>query len=123
MHGVFVGDWLFVFPLCGFSLSLFCNYTVGGRLVLCKGEQEDLGMGIDREGAGRQLVAPWNNSERWSECSIALPKARRHHIHGNTGYTDFFGRCTTSWKTGLDSVHASLQTEHADTPHADNPTC
>ena len=24
--GVFVGDWLFVFPLCGFSLSLFCNY-------------------------------------------------------------------------------------------------
>ena len=25
-HGVFVGDWLFVFPLCGFSLSLFCNY-------------------------------------------------------------------------------------------------
>ena len=27
LHGVFVGDWLFVFPLCGFSLSLFCNYT------------------------------------------------------------------------------------------------
>ena len=26
LHGVFVGDWLFVFPLCGFSLSLFCNY-------------------------------------------------------------------------------------------------
>ena len=25
LHGVFVGDWLFVFPLCGFSLSLFCN--------------------------------------------------------------------------------------------------
>ena len=24
-HGVFVCDWLFVFPLCGFSLSLFCN--------------------------------------------------------------------------------------------------
>ena len=24
--GVFVGEWLFVFPLCGFSLSLFCNY-------------------------------------------------------------------------------------------------
>ena len=23
---VFVGEWLFVFPLCGFSLSLFCNY-------------------------------------------------------------------------------------------------
>ena len=27
LHGVFVGEWLFVFPLCGFSLSLFCNYT------------------------------------------------------------------------------------------------
>ena len=26
LHGVFVGAWLFVFPLCGFSLSLFCNY-------------------------------------------------------------------------------------------------
>ena len=26
LHGVFVGDRLFVFPLCGFSLSLFCNY-------------------------------------------------------------------------------------------------
>ena len=26
LHGVFVGDWLFVFPLCGFSLSLFYNY-------------------------------------------------------------------------------------------------
>ena len=24
--GFFVVDWLFVFPLCGFSLSLFCNY-------------------------------------------------------------------------------------------------
>ena len=28
LHGVFVGDRLFVFPLCGFSLSLFCNYPV-----------------------------------------------------------------------------------------------
>ena len=27
LHGVLVGDWLFVFPLCGFSLSLFCNYS------------------------------------------------------------------------------------------------
>ena len=27
LHGVFVGEWLFVFPLCGFSLSLFCNYA------------------------------------------------------------------------------------------------
>ena len=27
LHGVFVVDWLFVFPLCGFSLSLFCNYN------------------------------------------------------------------------------------------------
>ena len=26
LHGVFVGEWLFVFPLCGFSLSVFCNY-------------------------------------------------------------------------------------------------
>ena len=33
LHGVFVGDWLFVFPLCGFSLSLFCNY-------LCKLQSE-----------------------------------------------------------------------------------
>ena len=27
LHGLFVGEWLLVFPLCGFSLSLFCNYT------------------------------------------------------------------------------------------------
>ena len=27
LHGDFVGEWLFVFPLCGFSLSLFCNHT------------------------------------------------------------------------------------------------
>ena len=27
LHGVFVGEWPFVFPLCGFSLSLFCNYS------------------------------------------------------------------------------------------------
>ena len=26
LHGVCVGECLFVFPLCGFSLSLFCNY-------------------------------------------------------------------------------------------------
>ena len=31
LHGVFVGEWLFVFPLCGFSLSLFCNCR-GGML-------------------------------------------------------------------------------------------
>ena len=29
-----VGDWLFVFPLCGFSLSLFCNYAPCVTLVL-----------------------------------------------------------------------------------------
>ena len=27
LHGVFVGELLFVFPLCGFSLSLFCKYS------------------------------------------------------------------------------------------------
>ena len=26
----FVGEWLFDFPLCGFSLSLICNYTRAG---------------------------------------------------------------------------------------------
>ena len=25
LHGVFVGEWPFFFPQCGFSLSLFCN--------------------------------------------------------------------------------------------------
>ena len=34
LHGVFVGDWLFVFPLCGFSLSLFCNYIKLGQSKL-----------------------------------------------------------------------------------------
>ena len=33
LHGVFVGDWLFVFPLCGFSLSLFCNYCLDLGIV------------------------------------------------------------------------------------------
>ena len=34
LHGVFVGDWLFVFPLCGFSLSLFCNYYQSMRKIV-----------------------------------------------------------------------------------------
>ena len=34
LHGVFVGDWLFVFPLCGFSLSLFCNYRLSGTVPI-----------------------------------------------------------------------------------------
>ena len=34
LHGVFVGDWLFVFPLCGFSLSLFCNYHCNNAVLL-----------------------------------------------------------------------------------------
>ena len=29
LRGVLVGAWLFVFPLCGFSISLFCNYPAG----------------------------------------------------------------------------------------------
>ena len=33
LHGVFVGEWLFVFPLCGFSLSLFCNCIVRRTLL------------------------------------------------------------------------------------------
>ena len=39
LHGVFVGEWLFVFPLCGFSLSLFCNYhvTPAGCMAGCMG--------------------------------------------------------------------------------------
>ena len=41
LHGVFVGEWPFVFPLCGFSLSLFCNY--------CKGRGEG---GGGEEGGG-----------------------------------------------------------------------
>ena len=28
MHGVCVGECFFVFTLCGFSLSLFCNYCI-----------------------------------------------------------------------------------------------
>ena len=36
LHGVFVGDWLFVFPLCGFSLSLFCNYRQRLRVIMCE---------------------------------------------------------------------------------------
>ena len=34
LHGVFVVDWLFVFPLCGFSLSLFCNYLFLARPMM-----------------------------------------------------------------------------------------
>ena len=36
LHGVFVGDWLFVFPLRGFSISLFCNYCP--HLDICDSE-------------------------------------------------------------------------------------
>ena len=34
LHVVFVGEWLFVFPLCGFSLSLFCNYKYAKLLAI-----------------------------------------------------------------------------------------
>ena len=38
LHGVFVVDWLFVFPLCVFSVSLFCNwYANGSAIVRCEG--------------------------------------------------------------------------------------
>ena len=40
LHGVFVGEWLFVFPLCGFSLSLFCNCPATAH---CRAGQIDLG--------------------------------------------------------------------------------
>ena len=48
LHGVFVVDWLFVFPLCGFSLSLFCNYTYavyihGQRCPLASGMLSKIG--------------------------------------------------------------------------------
>ena len=38
LHGVFVGELLFVFPLCGFSLSLFCNHYRSRRIhASCSG--------------------------------------------------------------------------------------
>ena len=45
LHGVFVVDWLFVFPLCGFSLSLFCNYQFA-----CKRERRSDAGGMQEEG-------------------------------------------------------------------------
>ena len=30
LHGVLVGEWLFGFPLCAFSLSHFCKYPYIG---------------------------------------------------------------------------------------------
>ena len=33
LHGIFVGEWLFVFQLFDFSLSLFCNYRRGGQVI------------------------------------------------------------------------------------------
>ena len=36
LHGVCVGECFFVFPLCGFSLSLFGNYMIGCRSPPCK---------------------------------------------------------------------------------------
>ena len=34
LHGVSVGDWFLVFLLCGFSLSLFCNYLALSQHVV-----------------------------------------------------------------------------------------
>ena len=33
-YGFCVGDCFFVFPLCGFSLSLFCNYILCGCMLI-----------------------------------------------------------------------------------------
>ena len=33
LHGVCVGECFFVFPLCGFSLALFCNYSQNPCLI------------------------------------------------------------------------------------------
>ena len=65
LHGVFVGEWLFVFPLCGFSLSLICNYSV-------------------------TVVTSPSHLEEWKEsrqASHRSPRSNRHERRVTTGNT------------------------------------
>ena len=63
LHGVFVGDWLFVFPLCGFSLSLFCNHVPTTHLI-----------------HGRPRATAQYQLPRWV-ADVCNPSAREHLWH------------------------------------------
>ena len=58
LHGVFVGDWLFVFPLCGFSLSLFCNYIDIPACAVPAPEQAGSANAGEEGHGGQQEPAP-----------------------------------------------------------------
>ena len=111
-HGVCVSacwfvplDWLFVFPLCGFSLSLFCNYfnktiqekRITPLLSTCVCSNSKIwkpacgGLGSDicivcrnsgrLVGACRPSSSPLSASldEGLQRCKAAVPWARRHY--------------------------------------------
>ena len=65
LHGVFVGEWLFVFPLCGFSLSLFCNYKCSAPL--------DIELSPRRTSSQKQRMARSGafNDVEWSSQSCS----------------------------------------------------
>ena len=48
LHGVCVGECFSVFPLCGFSLSIFCNYCTRVGLVISReqGLRYDAGFAV-----------------------------------------------------------------------------
>ena len=73
LHGVVVGDWLFVFPLCGFSLSLLCNYfkSLYNRMTL----QHHL-VPADTDGSGHRSHRP-TQCPRYHVCGQGRGEGRR----------------------------------------------
>ena len=101
LHGVFVGDWLFVFPLCGFSLSLFCNYSEQtrcnprGALVFLEQRRvrvEACGMfkpgepRAELDGVTGRCDDSLSGKEVTRECSNQYP--RTHAFHACSAFTD-----------------------------------
>ena len=73
---LFVGDWLFVFPLCGFSLSLFCNSCVTPRKLHTPGIAEE------HQRQETPTISP--NDRQPAQLTDQAPQTR-HYLRGSPG--------------------------------------
>ena len=82
LHGVFVGDWLFVFPLCGFSLSLFCNLWSCLREAGCRGSRHSLtnALGMQVGSAGLPCAMTERLHHSMSILDIRVDSTAHAHV-------------------------------------------
>ena len=106
LHGVSVGEWLFVFPLCGFSLSLFCNYrsrrtgaAPAWPQAAMQHERHVRAAGGDAASSTRHVFR--EAAVRWSTW------ARAHEVAGDRRIV-WYGRCAWQRLATLAQQSASL---------------